>query len=295
MDQVFRAIEGNRLGSLKDCLRMTDFDEPLFDVLNRPSQEHGCTPLMYALKQPAILPEILEFLLESGSDTEAGPLGALHYAITCHQPCGVLKLLLDYKADIYRLGPLATDCPVAAARETVDDEKEVEGQAATYSLLHLALQVGAGREVFELLCREGGALLINNQNNADRETPMSKFESGLHVVCRVFDTRAFSSLTSFRHQKRPKISRLGSDVELVLDRLQRTDCVFLCGRHNGSDAVFAVGMFGRLCAASLRSGFHFCPGSWRPAPLPPPRPAPFGNPLWTTGQQSAWRVVRLLG
>jgi hypothetical protein len=167
MDELFRAIDGNRPGSLNDYLRMTVFEEPLFDLLNRPNSGYAnCTPLLYALKRPGILPEIVQMLLEAGSCTEAGPFGALHCALVAHQPLPIVKLLFDFKADIYRLSPLE------GFEDEIAHEKAAEGQE--FSLLHLALFVGASREVIVLLCREGGALLVNNQQNLMKETPLSK-------------------------------------------------------------------------------------------------------------------------
>ncbi len=164
MDELFRAIDGNRPGSLNDILRMAAFHEPLFDLLNSPNPGYNnCTPLLHALKRPGVLPEIVRLLLEAGSCTEAGPFGALHCALSAHQPSPILKLLFEFKADIYRLMPLE-------GGET--DEKA--GELQEFSLLHLALFVGASAGVIQLLCQEGGSLLINNQRNSLKETPLSK-------------------------------------------------------------------------------------------------------------------------
>lgn len=170
MDELLRAIDGNRPGSVKDLLRMTDFNEPLFDALNRPLQHAQTdTALIYALRRPGILPEVLVLLLEAGSDTESGPFGALHCALLSHQPLPILKLLLAFKADIFRSVPLTEST----------EEKDAEGEGE-FSLLHLALFVRASREVIQWLCREGGSLLINSQNNRFRETPLSKKEGSNH-------------------------------------------------------------------------------------------------------------------
>lgn len=152
MDSLLRAIEGNRPGSLKDSLKMTHFNEPLFDLL--------AEPLNYALRQPGISPEIIQILLETGASTEGAPHGALWTALQNHQPLAIIKLLLEFKADLYRLVPLQPEA----------DEKEPHVE---YSFLHLCLYLGR-LDLFPLLSKE----LIEDQRNLFKETPLSKLGIG---------------------------------------------------------------------------------------------------------------------
>lgn len=150
MDELLRAIDGNRPGSLRDFLKMTTFNEPLFEVL--------ATPLNYALSQPGISAEIIQILLEAGANTEGAPHGALWTALQSHQPASIIELLLEFKADLYRLVPLQAEV----------DEKEPHVE---YSFLHLCLFLER-QDLLPFFSNE----LINDQRNLFKETPLSNCE-----------------------------------------------------------------------------------------------------------------------
>ena len=193
IDALFDAVSFDSIVNVQIfLLKLSSDRELLFNVLNKSHPVNKLTVLQWAVKNyPRTSLQMIKILLNFGASTEVdatdtndnesyfdlnrqAPLWiALQKKGNGKETFGLVKLLLAYKADIYFRynGFPFTDC---------FDEKEVIGSQVFgdkkegYSLLHLCVKSEANLEIMKLLISAGSKLLLNDNQNFRKETPLSK-------------------------------------------------------------------------------------------------------------------------
>ncbi len=171
-DELFRAVEVDDLAPLYSVIsRFKSELESLYSLLTQRHPVKKLTVLQWAIKKyPKPSLKLLTVLLESGAGTELSAeedqqneVTPLWLAVERNLSPDIIRLLLEFKADVY----FKSDC-------FEDDEKSIINHHEGYSILHLAVRMKAQEKTINLLIQAGGALLLNDQNNLLKETPISK-------------------------------------------------------------------------------------------------------------------------
>lgn len=181
-DELFRAVELNSLSALHALILAIPTDlagrETVFNLLNQAHPQRKLTVLQLAVgRYPNTSLRLIEVLLEYGAGTEL-PINwgksdpayrnilvtPLWIAVKLKVPVQVIRLLLNYKADIL------FKCTCTPFYE--GDKKSIE-EANGFTLLHLAAKIEADEQVFRILLDGSSRLLLNDQSNHLKQTPLS--------------------------------------------------------------------------------------------------------------------------
>lgn len=152
--------------------------DQMYNLLNQGHPEKKLTALQFAvINYPRTSIRVIGVLLDYGAGTELPidftehndlesnmRVSPLWIAVREKHPLELVELLLAYKADVffkYRFD---------------EDEKNDDGEGA-YSLLHLAVKIGANEEIVKLLVNSTKSLLLNDRDNQTCSTPLSKKKS----------------------------------------------------------------------------------------------------------------------
>lgn len=184
-NELFRIVGDNSLAALHAFILNIKTAETVFELLNQKHPTEHVTILQRAVDlypQVASL-KLINILLDYGANTEVGESTSkgdgfpsidinvesdrkfqtpLWSAVLKNAPYELVELLLEYKADIY-------------FTHTIEDTKN-------YSLLHLAVFVGIDERTLDLLVESGKSLLVNDQRNSRKESPLSTLKSYISLL-----------------------------------------------------------------------------------------------------------------
>lgn len=183
-DELFRAVESDALAAVHALILKfpADFNgkENVYNLLNKAHPRRNLSILQLAIgRYPKTSLRLIEILLEYGAGTEI-PINhkeienknllvtALWIAVKRKLPVEVIGLLLNYKADIF----FKSNCSPFSA-----DEKSIlncHERTDGFSLLHLAAKIDGNEQVFRIILENSNRLLLNDQSNDLKFTPLSK-------------------------------------------------------------------------------------------------------------------------
>ena len=189
-DELFNAVSSNSIGSLHALilrLKSSSSSSPsptnselVYNLLNRAHPGKGLTVLQWAVRvYPKTSFWIIKAILEYGGGTELpteikelnSNVTPLWTAVEMKHPIEMIRLLLSFKSDPFFL----SNC-----HPFMEDEKDsLNGNSEGYSLLHLAVKVEADEEIVHELVIVSKGILLNDQGNRLKETPLSKQKTQL--------------------------------------------------------------------------------------------------------------------
>lgn len=177
-DELFNAVSSNSIAGLHALilrLKSSSALQPdfVYNLLNKAHPIKMFTILQWAI---GIYPKtslwVIRELLVYGAGTELpinhlttneeSPVTPLWMAIEKKHPVELVKLLLSFKSDPFFQCPFRED-------EKCGEIKENDG----YSLLHIAVKVETDEEILNELIEASSGILLNDQNNSLKETPLS--------------------------------------------------------------------------------------------------------------------------
>lgn len=181
-DELFGAVSSNSIAALHALiLRLKKLSpsapELVYSLMNRAHPARGLTVLQWAVRvYPKTSLWVIEELLVYGAGTELalavghGPVSVtptpLWTAVEKKLPIELIRLLLSFKCDIFFRSNF---------HPFTEDEKESLSETQEgYSLVHLAVNVGADGEILSELIKGSSGILLNDQVNRSKETPLSK-------------------------------------------------------------------------------------------------------------------------
>ena len=182
-DELFNAVSSNSIAALHALILRLNLNSPkpefVYNLLNRAHPRKGSTVLQFAVKvYPKTSLRIIEELLIYGAGTELPPddtetpFTPLWIAVEMKHPLELVRLLLSFKSDIFFRSAFS------------HDEKDTLHKDGTgYSLLHLAVKVGADEEILKELIEASSNILLNDQCNNLEETPLSKLLFYVYYSC----------------------------------------------------------------------------------------------------------------
>lgn len=178
-DELFAAVSTNSIAAIHALLLRLKLSpsapELLYNLLNRAHPGRGLTVLQWAARiYPQTSLWVIKELLGYGAGTELPTNGhesvtptPLWTVIEKKHPIELLQLLISYKCDLF----YRSNC-----HPFTEDEKESLNETQEgYSLLHLAVKVGADQEILRELIKSSKGILLNDQINTSKETPLSKY------------------------------------------------------------------------------------------------------------------------
>lgn len=190
-DELFKAVELNALAAVHALILKFPSDlqgkEAVYHLLNRAHPQRQLSILQFAVgRYPKTSLKLIEILLEYGAGTEL-PLNhkkiqnksvlvsCLWIAVKRKLPVEVIRLLLNYKADVL----FKSDCSPFS-----EDEKSnlVSNDEEGFSLLHLATKIEADEQILRIILENSNGLLIHDQSNHMKQTPLSK-----NISCYIFN------------------------------------------------------------------------------------------------------------
>ena len=190
-DELFRAVELDALAALHALILKFSSDptgkEKVYDLLNRAHPQRHLTILQFAVgRYPKTSLRLIEILLEYGAGTElainhkeiqnkAVLVTPLWIAIKRKLPIELLRLLLNYKADIFFKSN--------SAPFSEDEKSSLNENGDGFNVLHLAAKAEADEHVLRILFENSKGLLLNDQSNHLKQTPLStKIISKLFLI-----------------------------------------------------------------------------------------------------------------
>lgn len=183
-DELFRAVESDALAAVHALILKFPADlkgkENVFNLLNQAHPQRKLSILQLAVgRYPKTSLRLIEILLEYGAGTEL-PINheqvqnksvlvtSLWIAVKRKLPLEVVRLLLNYKAGIFFKSnsfPFSED-----EKSNLICDKKTDG----FSLLHLAAKIDANEQVLKIIMENSSGLLLNDQSNYLKQTPLSK-------------------------------------------------------------------------------------------------------------------------
>lgn len=177
-DELFWAVESDALAALLALLHRYQASslvalEARYNLLNHKHPQKELTVLQWGvLNFPKTSIRILKTLLEFGAETEIDLSSNSNYqptplwiSIEKKFPIEIIRLLLDFKADIF----FKSNCHPF----TEDEKSFINGNLAGYSLLHLGVKMDVEEEILGLLIDSSEKILLDDQSNHFKETPLS--------------------------------------------------------------------------------------------------------------------------
>lgn len=173
--ELFLSIQNDSINHLKFLLSRLKASNPeaLYTLLTQRHLQKNLTALQWAIQNyPKTSIDSIEILLNYGAGTEfdeefysEDTTTPLWMAVERNLPLKLVKLLLSFKADVYY--------------KASDEKSPVKDQVSGYSLLHLAIlkqheHKAKDYDLITVLIDSGGEILLNDQGNHEKETPLSK-------------------------------------------------------------------------------------------------------------------------
>lgn len=186
-DELFRAVGSEALTALHALILKFPTSlagkEAVYHLLNWPHPQKKLTVLQWAVgNYPKTSLRVISILLDYGAGTELpenmsdnnfestatnGVGTPLWIAISRKLPVEMVRLLLNYKADIFFKSNVAPFSEDEKSNLSCDRERG-------FTLLHLATKVGADEKVLKTILEESRGLLLNDQSNSLQQTALSK-------------------------------------------------------------------------------------------------------------------------
>lgn len=180
-DELFKAVELNALAAVHALILKFPGDskgkEAVYNLLNRIHPQRQLSILQFAVgRYPKTSLKLIEVLLEYGAGTEF-PLNheeihnksvlvtPLWIAVKKKSPVEVIRLLLNYKADIF----FKSD----GSPFSEDEKSNLISKDDGFSFLHLAVKVEADEQILKIILDNTKGLLVNDQSNHLKQTPLS--------------------------------------------------------------------------------------------------------------------------
>lgn len=176
-DSLFKAVESDALAAVHALILSfpsgLDGKENVYNLLNRAHPQRKTTVLQLAVNNyPKTSLRLIEILLDYGAGTELPEYSSIEgtplwIAVKRNLPVQVIRLLLNYKADIFfksNFSPFSED-----EKSNLNCDK-IDG----FNLLHLAAKIEANEEILKIILENSFGLLLNDQSNHLRLTPLSK-------------------------------------------------------------------------------------------------------------------------
>jgi len=185
-DELFKAVESDALAAVHAIILKFPADlngkEDVYNLLNRAHPQRKLSILQLAIgRYPKTSLRVIEILLEYGAGTEI-PINheeidnksllvtTLWIAVKRKLPVEVIRLLLNYKADIF----FKSNCSPFSESEDEKSALNCDKMTAGFSLLHLAAKIDGNEQVLRIILENSNKLLLNDQFNHLKLTPLSK-------------------------------------------------------------------------------------------------------------------------